>query len=99
MKDSFQNIGNKLKPLGVFFKRNFVFIFIVLQLIILSFLVYRINQYNQTEPTEEAIQEKLQTVQRPRIDQSALDKIQQLQDQNVQVDSLFNQARNNPFNE
>jgi len=61
--------------------------------------VFRINQYSHTEPADSAVQEKLQTTKRPKVDQAVLDKIQQLQDQNVQVQSLFDQARNNPFNE
>ncbi|HUP26303.1 MAG TPA: hypothetical protein VM124_01490 [Candidatus Limnocylindrales bacterium] len=99
MKDKLKDALSKLKPVIGFLKRYAVFVFVMLLLGIFGFFVLRINQYSRIEPSDEAVEEKLQAVQRPKVDQSALDKIQQLQDQNVQVHSLFDQARNNPFNE
>ncbi len=89
----------KLLSLLKVFRRYSTFIFIVSFLVIYSFLVFRINILNRREPTDSAITAKLQSVQRPRIDQSVLNKIQALQDQNVQVQALFKQARDNPFSE
>lgn len=66
---------------------------------LIGFLVFRINQLATAEPSEALIEEKLQTVARPKLDQTVINRIQQLQDQNVEVRSLFDQARNNPFNE
>jgi hypothetical protein len=80
-------------------QRYAAFIFIIALLGIYGFLVFRINTLNSREPSDDAVTEKLQTVKRPKIDQSAVDKIQQLQDQHVEVKSLFDQARNNPFSE
>lgn len=90
--------GYLMRPVQ-FVKQYAVFIFIMGILFISVFFVFRINQYSRMEPTDDAIDQKLQTVQRPKVDQSVLDKIQQLQDQNVQVQTLFDQARDNPFNE
>lgn len=90
---------NKLKSIGQMTKRYAVVIFIVILVGIYGFLVYRINVLTQTEPSETAVNEQLQTVQRPKVDQNAIDKIQKLQNQNVEVKSLFDQARNNPFSE
>lgn len=90
---------NKLQPIFSFLKRYVAFIFVVAMLLVLSFFVFRINQYSRAEPSQDAIDEKLQSVKRPRLDKNVVDKIQQLQDQNVQVQSLFDQARNNPFSE
>ncbi len=64
-----------------------------------SFLVYRINMLARSEPAEDAVAEKLQSVKQPKIDQSAVEKINQLQDQNIEVKALFDQARQNPFTE
>ena len=86
-------------PILGYFKKYAVFIFIIGLLFIASFFVLRINQYSKMEPSDDAIEQKLQTVQRPKVDQTVLGKIQQLQDQNVQVKTLFDQARDNPFNE
>lgn len=99
MKLDFKNLPEKLTPVIGFLKRYAVFISILVVLSIATFFVLRINQYSRMEPTDQAIEDKLQTVQRPKVDQTVLNKIQQLQDQNVQVQTLFDQARDNPFNE
>lgn len=64
-----------------------------------GFLLFSINSYSQQEPTDEDVTAKLQTIKRPTIDANALGKIQQLRDQNVEVRSLFDKARDNPFSE
>lgn len=80
-------------------RRYAVFIFIVALLAMYSFLVWRINMLTELEPSEDSVTEKLQTVKRPKIDQAAVDKIQQLEDNSVEVQTLFQQARENPFQE
>ena len=80
-------------------RRYNVFLFIMGFLFIYGFLVLRINILMNSEPSDTAINANLQNVQRPKIDKTALDKIQNLQDQNVSVQSLFQQARDNPFSE
>jgi len=82
-----------------FIQRYAAVLFIVTFLTIYSFLIYRINSFAQAEPTEDAIAEKLERVQRLNIDEDAVTKIQELQDQSVQVDALFDKARSNPFSE
>lgn len=99
MKLDFKDLPAKITPFLNFFKRYAVFISILAVLSIAVFFVLRINQYSRIEPSDQAVEDKLQTVQRPKVDQAVLDKIQELKDQNVQVQTLFDQARNNPFNE
>jgi len=74
-------------------------VFALVFLIFYSFLVFRINDLSSTEPTDEQVTEKLQSSGRPKIDQSAINQIQQLQDNSVEVKTLFQDARNNPFHE
>lgn len=94
-----KDLGNKLQPTLRFIKRYVSLFFVVTMLAVFGFLVFRINQFSSLEPSEDAIAEKLQSVQRPKLDQAIVDKIQQLQDQNIEVQSLFDQARSNPFSE
>lgn len=94
-----KDIVAKIGPLLDGLKKYLVFIFLLTVLVIYSFLVFHINTLAQQEPDESAVTERLKTVQRPKIDQDALDKIQQLEDQNVQVKTLFQTARDNPFTE
>lgn len=90
---------SKLSSLFKILQRYAVIVFIVVVVGVYGFLVMRINSLARTEPSDAAVTEKLQTVKRPKIDQSALDKIQRLQGQNVEVKSLFDHARDNPFQE
>ncbi len=99
MKLDLKDITSKIQPGLDFVKRYTTFMFFIAMLFIAMFLVYRINQFNRLEPSDDAVTEKLQTVQRPKLDPEVLKTIQQLQDQNVEVKSLFDQARNNPFSE
>ncbi len=99
MKDKLDILSAKIMPLIDKFRRYKTFIFLIVLLIIYGFLVIRINTLNNKEPSDTDVTTKLQTVSRPKIDQSIVDKIQQLQDNSVQVKSLFNSARNNPFQE
>ena len=93
------NITSKFAPLLAFLKRYSVVIFLVAICAVYGFLTYRINYLTQIEPSPEAIAEKLNTVPRPRIDQTAIDKLNQLEAENIEVQTLFLQARDNPFNE
>ncbi len=99
MKLDVKDIFAKLQPLIAFIKRYVKFTFFIGMLFIIIFLVYRINQLSRLEPSEDAVTEKLQAVQRPKLDASVLEKIQELEDQNVEAKALFDQARDNPFAE
>lgn len=94
-----KNITAKILPALQGLKRYAVFIFILVVLVVYGYLVFHINGLASQEPPEDAIAERLKTVQRPRIDEDALNKIQQLEDQNIQVQTLFQDARDNPFAE
>ncbi len=99
MKLLIKSIPDKIMPTLRFLRRYAKFIFLITFLIIYTFLVLRINLLNRQEPSDSAVAEKLKVVQRPKIDQDILNKIQELQDQNVEVQTLFKQARDNPFSE
>ena len=99
MNVDLKTIVAKLTPALAFCKKYGSFMFLVAVLAIYSFLVFDISRLTNAEPSDDAVQEKLKTVQVPKIDESTLKKIKDLQDQNVQVESLFNEARNNPFAE
>jgi hypothetical protein len=88
----------KLLPVLDFLRRYRAMIFIVGFLGAYGFLVIRINSLAQREPTPAAVDEKVSS-SRLKIDQTSINKILQLEDQNVEVKSLFEQARNNPFSE
>ena len=99
MKTTIKALLSRLQPAIAWFKRYAAFLAVVAFLMTYLFLVYRVNQLVQSEPSASANNEGYKTIQRLKIDEAAVDKIEQLQQQNVQVQTLFKQARDNPFNE
>jgi len=94
-----KSIPTKAKQLLLKVRKYVIFIFFIVAALMYSFLLFRINSLANHEPTDDQISERLQTVHRPKIDQSAINKIQQLQDNSTDVQALFQQARDNPFQE
>lgn len=95
-----KDIPNKvLLPYLYKLKRSLPFLFIIILLGLYAYLVLQVNELTQTEADETEVLERLQSTSRPQIDQQAVDKILELQDQNVQVEVLFQEARDNPFSE
>lgn len=80
-------------------KKHSPLIFIVLTVSIYGYLFFRINQLSAAEPPPELITEKQNSIKRINIDEQAVEKIQQLEDQNISVRGLFKAARDNPFSE
>lgn len=100
MKDlSIKDIPKVLKHYTRKAKRYAFMTFIVTVAGLYGFLVFQISQASQAEPNQDTINQQLTAVKRLRIDQQSIDKIQQLQDQSVGVQSLFEAARDNPFQE
>lgn len=73
------------------------FAFIVTVLSLYSFLIFQIGNLSHKEPEDYEVTEQLNTVKRLKIDQDTIDKIEQLEDQNIGVQSLFKAARDDPF--
>ncbi|HTE57218.1 MAG TPA: hypothetical protein VK694_00585 [Verrucomicrobiae bacterium] len=99
MNIDLKTITTKLAPLAQKLRKYTVFIFVMFFLGLYAFMLLRINTLTRQEPSDEAITEKLQTVKRPKLDKKLAEKIENLQAQNVEVKSLFEQARQNPFAE
>ncbi|HSX42697.1 MAG TPA: hypothetical protein VLF59_01285 [Candidatus Saccharimonadales bacterium] len=62
-----------------------------------GFIIWRINTFSNAPASESEQQAK--TTSQPRIDPATIQKIQSLQDNSVSVQTLFDDARQNPFNE
>jgi hypothetical protein len=92
-----KNITTQIQPLLEILKRYSVLIFVIAFVGMYSFLITRINSLTQSEPT--VLSAEQQTIQRLKIDQEAVDKILELEEHNIEVKTLFEQARNNPFTE
>jgi hypothetical protein len=99
MKQQLSDLLIKFGPFINRVKRYLTFSVVITFLIVYAFLTYRINTLANREPSDDDVLLVLKAIPRPKVDKATVDKIQQLQDQNVEVKSLFDQARNNPFSE
>lgn len=91
-----KEISNALQTSVKHLQRYVSFLFLISILGIYSFLVFQIGSLSQAEPSDEDIAQQ-NTVKRLKADPDSIEKIKQLEDQNVGVQSLFEAARDNPF--
>lgn len=73
------------------------FIFFLVAAMLYGFITWRINVYSSVPPDQNEVSS--QTAAQPHIDKETIQKLQSLQDNSVSVQSLFDQARDNPFQE
>jgi predicted negative regulator of RcsB-dependent stress response len=99
MKITSTSLKENIEKATTSLRRYSVPAFLLFLLAIYGFLGWRIVSLNQVEPDQAAVTAQLKTAGVPRIDPDALSKIQQLQDNSVEVKTLFDQARSNPFQE
>lgn len=77
--------------------RHAAFTSLVAVLLVYILVVWQISNLATAEPSSDA--QATAATQIPKIDQKAINQIQTLEKSNTEVRSLFNQARNNPFQE
>jgi len=91
------NLLPALKKFYLKYRRHAVFGAVLVVLLVYVMVVLKINGLASAEPTPD--QETQVTTSIPKIDGKAIKQIQALENSNTQVHSLFEQARNNPFQE
>lgn len=96
------DIHTLTKAFGRFFKtlrsyRNFLFFLVLTS--IYGYIVWRINVLSSAPPSTTDVTNAQQNVSLPKIPEATVQKLQGLQDNSVRVQTLFNEARQNPFQE
>ncbi|HVX47850.1 MAG TPA: hypothetical protein VHA05_00640 [Candidatus Saccharimonadales bacterium] len=81
---------NKLKPYSLF-------IFLAFVLCVYGFVLFRANQLNSQEPSDDAVNSHVKAAQLPHIDPVVVEQLKTLHDNSVSVQALFDQGRSNPF--
>ena len=74
-----------------------VIIFVVLVAGLYGFIIFRINTLDNLQPTADQVSSQNDPIRTAHVDPSVVQQLQSLQDHSVNVQTLFNQARNNPF--
>lgn len=80
--------------------RKYTVVFYLLLLaIVYGFVLYKVSRLVGAQPSDSDVSAQVQSAATPHVDAATVQQIQALQDNSVSVQSLFDQARNNPFNE
>ena len=77
--------------------RGFLFFLIVAGLY--GFILWRINVLVVATPTDAEMQSAAEQNKTPHVNEAIVKKMQSLKDNSVNVQTLFESARNNPFSE
>ncbi len=96
MKLSTGSLNQSLHRITQFFYRYRTIILIAGLFGCYGYLITRIGTYTSREPSAQVSE---QAIKRLTIDEDSINKIEDLEDQNVEVRALFERARNNPFSE
>lgn len=89
LRQAAYNAGQKLD-------RWSVGLFLGLVVILYGFVLFRINTLSNARPSDAQLSSQSAPVT-PHIDPAIINQVQQLQDNSVSVQALFDQARSNPF--
>lgn len=81
--------------LGKFSKHAIIVFFLCIALAY-GFVLYRISTLSNATPSDQAVAAQTKS---PHVNEDVINQLQQLNDNSVTVRTLFNGARNNPFNE
>lgn len=64
-----------------------------------GYLLITISLLSSVQPTAEQIGEQSRPIRSAKVDEKIISQLQQLQDNSVSVKALFDEARDNPFQE
>ncbi len=94
-----KRIVDKAKKISAKLVVHLPFIFILVVLLSYLFVVWKISSLATVEPTTEQESAALAQSDIPKVNKKAVAQIESLEKNNTEVHSLFEQARNNPFDE
>jgi hypothetical protein len=78
--------------------RHFSFVaFLLLVAVLYGFVLLRINSLSNLQPSPESVTSQVKAARVPHIDQSTVNQLESLQNNSVSVQTLFEEARSNPF--
>ncbi len=81
------------------FNRYKVFIFLIVVAGVYGYILLQINSLSNAQPSPEQVSAQSSPVRTAHIDKTVVLQLQRLQDNSVNVQALFDTARNNPFQE
>jgi len=99
MIDQLKKVLAKVKPYFLKVAKYKLALVVVFVAVIYGFVYFKINSLNNMQPTTTEVTGQSDPIKSAHISKSIVDQLQSLQDNSVNVQALFEQARNNPFQE
>jgi cell shape-determining protein MreC len=96
-KPDFKTLTAKAAPAVAEIRRFSLVLFIIFVALLYGFVLLRINNLGSAEPSPDSVTSQVQAARVPHIDESVVKQLESLQNNSVNVQALFNQARSNPF--
>ncbi len=93
------NLKDLLKKASSTVHRYAILGFLLFLVAVYGFLSWRIAHFSQLEPDQMEVTTQLKTAGVPNVNEDVIRKIEQLKDNSVSVQTLFEQARDNPLQE
>lgn len=84
------------KALGVTSRYASISFFLLIACVY-GFVIMRINTLSNIQPSQSDIDAQSKSTAIPRVDPKVAEQLESLEDNSVNVQTLFDQARNNPF--
>jgi hypothetical protein len=78
-------------------RRFSLLLFIAFVALLYGFVLLRVNSLSNAQPSGDSVTSQVQAAQVPHIDKSVVKQLESLHNNNVNVQTLFNEARSNPF--
>lgn len=91
------SLSRQFSGLKDIFVKHALIIFVFFIVGLFGFMTFNIARFANQDPTESQKDETISAVKTVKLDEKSIQKIQSLQDQNISIESLFDNGRANPF--
>lgn len=94
-----KDLKPKLLQTLAWIRRYYALLLFIVVAVLYGYIIFQINHFNRQEPSDISVSERIKKVKRPSIDKETAEKLEQLEDRSEDVQALFENARQNPFQE
>jgi hypothetical protein len=63
----------------------------------IGLIIYYTGVYSKIEPTTSQVEDKKKTITSKKVDNDSITRLRELESRNISLESLFDNGRNNPF--
>lgn len=99
MEKDLRLILKKIQPISSFVSKHKIVLSLILVASIYNLMLFKINSLASKEPDPVTLEDKLQNVKVIKIDEDVVKKLNVLEDRNITLETLFDNGRDNPFQE